>query len=295
MQPSKWEVWPWNWRKVRKAQISKPDRDLFERYGEAVIVNILAGADPGTDELVRAFLHEEDKIRARDWLIECRDSQHRREQRLETIEIGVVALITVEILLSLIFGAIGIYEAWKQGKVLDHMDASTAASAETTQTVRDELKSLVADQAKTREILQQQESDRAKKPRLALYLGNTPIDSASVHLKLTGSSHDIASLDLLLRNGGDAPVSSSRLHALTPEGVWLDNPINTNVVRQVEPEASGFTVQLPLLPAGQRVRVFMQLSVPHGHVTFKIPFTVDAMELQSVVRLGSLTVLPPKS
>ncbi len=37
MRPWKWELWPWNWRKVRKARISKEDRDLFERYGESVI------------------------------------------------------------------------------------------------------------------------------------------------------------------------------------------------------------------------------------------------------------------
>lgn len=149
-------------------------------------------------------------------------------------------------------------------------------------------------QTQTLELLRKQEADRARKPKLALFYGNTPIDSASVRLKLTGASDDMASLDLLLKNGGDAPVSPSRLHALPPEGVWLDNAINTFAVRQVEPEANGFSVQLPLLPAGQTARVLMQLHAPHGRPAFKIPFTVDAMELQSVTPLGSLTVLPAK-
>src|SRR5487761_581251 len=132
MQPSKWEVWPWNWRKVRKAQISKQDRDLFERYGEAVIGSILVGETPLVKELQTILPHYDtvvgpvqDKFaEARNWLTECRDSQHRREQRLETVEIGVVALITLEIILSLVFGFLAIRDARDQARILAHMDTS---------------------------------------------------------------------------------------------------------------------------------------------------------------------------
>ncbi len=42
----------WWWRKVRKANIPKSDRDVFERYGEAVIGTVLTGAfNPITHEL----------------------------------------------------------------------------------------------------------------------------------------------------------------------------------------------------------------------------------------------------
>lgn len=298
MQPSKWEVWPWNWRKVRKAEISNADRDLFERYGEAVIVNILAGAGPKTDELVRAFLKDEDKIRARDWLTEYRDSQHRREQRLETIEIGVVVLITAEIVLSIIFGAIGIYEGLKQGNALDAMARSTADTAATMQTVRDELKSLAADQAKTREILQQQEADRAKKPRLVLYVGNTPIDKATVRLtSVAGNPQDTAPLDFLVTNLGDAPVSTFQLHVLAPAGAGLiiqDFAINPEFGPPLPRNAQRWTLQLPQLPVGQTKSIHAQVYVQKGHAAFKLAFTADAPELQGVILLGFLTVLPPK-
>jgi hypothetical protein len=33
----------WWWRKVRKSNIPSAERDLFERYGEAVIGAVLAG------------------------------------------------------------------------------------------------------------------------------------------------------------------------------------------------------------------------------------------------------------
>src|SRR6266446_9941300 len=96
------------WRTVRKAQISKEDRDLFERYGEAVIGSVLAGGTcPSAPEL-QIFVpgniclpsNPGKCTEARDWLTECRDAHERHEQRLETIEIGVVALISLEIALS---------------------------------------------------------------------------------------------------------------------------------------------------------------------------------------------------
>jgi hypothetical protein len=142
----KWEVWPWNWRKVRKAQISEADRDIFERYGESVVASILA-SNPSTTE-IHAYIAGQDyepssqgrRAAARDWLTECRDAHERREQRLESIEIGVVALITIEIVLSLLFGFLGLWEGWKQGKALDrqlsvlsHVDSSAAATSNSLQ------------------------------------------------------------------------------------------------------------------------------------------------------------------
>jgi len=54
------------------------------------------------------------------------------------------------------------------------------------------------------------------------------------------------------------------------------------------------TVQLAPLPIGQMVRIHVLLFVPNGHSPFKIPFTVDALELQAVAPVGSLTILPTK-
>jgi hypothetical protein len=35
---------PWLWRKVRRADISPQSRDLFERFGEGVIAQVMCGA-----------------------------------------------------------------------------------------------------------------------------------------------------------------------------------------------------------------------------------------------------------
>ena len=210
------------------------------------------------------------------------------------MEVGVMVLIGIEIILSVI----GLRAGYQQGEVLDkqttalmHMDTSTAATS-------DSLQKLVAAQDASLKILQQEQAERAKKPRLTLYAGNIPLERASIHPKpRTGSAQTVASLDLLLKNEGDAPVSTFRLHALVPGDVILEsNPLLT--VPEYEPSTprAGHIVTLQLAPltAGQTVRTHMEIFVPNGHALFKIPFTVDALELQAVTPLGSLTVLPPK-
>ncbi len=89
--------------------------------------------------------------------------------------------------------------------------------------------------------------------------------AATTKLRI-GSTQTFASFDLSLKNEGDAPVSTFRI-----------------------------TLQLPPLPAGQTIRLHVEIGPPSGHAPFKIPFTVDAIELQAVGRLGSLAVIPPKS
>src|SRR5258706_12453503 len=114
MRPWKWGIWPWNWGQVRKANISKEDRDLFERYGEAVIGSVLAGASCPTAPELNAIIpgniclpeNPGKCTAARDWLTESRDAHEPREQRLETIQIGVFARTTAKIDHSMIFAMI---------------------------------------------------------------------------------------------------------------------------------------------------------------------------------------------
>jgi hypothetical protein len=144
-----------------------------------------------------------------------RDRQRNEElaERDHSLEIWVIRLISAEIILSVIFGGIGIYEGWKQGrvldrqvKVLDHMDSSAADTATLLKTLTDE-------QAASVRILRQEQVERSKKPKFALYLGNTPFDRASINLKpRAGSAQTIASVDLVLKNEGDAPVNASEIH-----------------------------------------------------------------------------------
>jgi hypothetical protein len=210
------------------------------------------------------------------------------------MEVGVMVLIGLEIVLSVV----GLWVGYQQDKILDkqttalmHMDTSTAATS-------DSLQKLVAAQDSSLKILQQEQTERAKKPRLALYVGNTLLAKAAVHTTaLKGQVQTMVSLDLLLKNEGDAPVSTFRVHALVPAEIVFepdrlitvpesDQPVNAKTHR--------VTLQLAPLPAGQMVGIHVVIFVPNGHSAFKIPFTVDALELQAVAPVGSLTVLPPK-
>jgi hypothetical protein len=92
-------------RRIRKAKIPKEDRDLFERYGENVIGQVLAsGLARGAGDLHRLYDQPAIKTHARDWLTERSDAHEQREQRLELLEWAIVVLIIVEIGLSLCRG-----------------------------------------------------------------------------------------------------------------------------------------------------------------------------------------------
>ncbi len=300
MRPWKWELWPWNWRKVRKARISKEDRDLFERYGESVIGSILAGDIPIVSELRAILPHSppgqptvnSDKFEeARNWLTECRDAHERREQRLETVEIGVVALITIEIFLSLYFGFRAISDGRQQDAILQQMNKNTADTALQIQRAADATTASL-------EILRQERADRAKKPSPALYVGNIPIDKATIRPTVpNGPTQSIARLDLLLKNEGDAPLSTSEIHALVPEGINIVLSPVPPVPEYEEPSKPGTRTTsywVPLTPVGKSLRIDCQIFVPKGHAPFKVTFTITTPQLQAVTPLGSLTVLPPK-
>ncbi|HYL85879.1 MAG TPA: hypothetical protein VE263_16750 [Candidatus Angelobacter sp.] len=196
-------------------------------------------------------------------------------------------LIVVEILL----GLLALREGRQQAAILDRMNKNTADTAAQIQRAADATTASL-------EILRQERAERAKKPRLALFIGNTPLDRASIRLQApAGLAQDAASFDLLVRNIGDAPVSTFRLHVLTPKGVGLDAEqliIVPQIGPPTHPNTQVVTLQLPLLPAAETYRLQITVYAPKGHPAFKITFTVDAMELRAVAPLGSLTVLPLK-
>src|SRR5258708_601814 len=124
------------------------------------------------------------------------ERDRKREARHFWIEFGltiiIIALIGWEI-----------HEGRQQAAILQKMNKNTEDTAVQIQRAADATTASL-------QILREEEAERAKKPKLALYLGNAPIDSASVRLTVTGSSHDMASIDLLLRNRGNALVSPFR-------------------------------------------------------------------------------------
>ncbi len=85
---------PWRWRKVRKADIPKHERDVFERFGEAAIRLTLAGCAGGSTPKELMDINAPQRIaHAVDWLTERADYLERRENRLETVEWAILVFV----------------------------------------------------------------------------------------------------------------------------------------------------------------------------------------------------------
>jgi hypothetical protein len=134
---------------IRKAeQISGHDRETCARYGEHVIGTMLAGGlAPKSEDLLAIYQSETSRQSARDWLTERADYYERWEEwrslRELLLEGAVIGLILIEILLSIVFGTIGICEGVKQGQVLDrqatlleHMDRAASDTAATVHALK---------------------------------------------------------------------------------------------------------------------------------------------------------------
>jgi hypothetical protein len=86
-------------------------RDIFERFGEAVIETVLAGnIQPRAPELAKLYADTGPTLRsAAAWLTERGDSQEQREQRMETVEWVLVFVVlgvmveSVHLFRSLVF------------------------------------------------------------------------------------------------------------------------------------------------------------------------------------------------
>jgi hypothetical protein len=91
----------WWWRTVRRADIPALDRDTFERFGEAVIGNLLVGGfTPIAPELQTIYGDKLKQAYARDWLTERSDAHERREQRLETVEWAVLIFVALGVIVD---------------------------------------------------------------------------------------------------------------------------------------------------------------------------------------------------
>jgi hypothetical protein len=253
----------------------------------------------GAQERQRLLTEADFYLKALTWRQSERTAERDRARNEEIaerdhkLEVWVLRLIGIEILLSVI----GLWAGYQQGKVMDkqtaaltHMDASTTDTAAL-------LKTLTDAQAKSLGILQEEQIERGKKPRLVLYVGSLQLGKTTLHTTArSGLAQTTASLDLILKNEGDAPVSTFRLQALVPRGVGLDTD-QLITVPESEPTADAntykVTLQLAPLSARETRRLHIDVYVPKGRSPFKISFTVDALELQAVGHLGALKVIPP--
>lgn len=86
----------WWRRKVRRAQISPDERELFEQHGETVVALLLAtdmSSHPARTVNFRNLTVRAEAVTA--WLAERADLHERREQRLEAVEWAVLIFVAV--------------------------------------------------------------------------------------------------------------------------------------------------------------------------------------------------------
>lgn len=91
----------WRLRRVRKADIPKTDRDLFEKFGVSVVQNILTGGfSPRHKELVLIYGDYQRMENAAKWLTEQGDKHENKETMEFAVEFAILSLFVVDIIIQ---------------------------------------------------------------------------------------------------------------------------------------------------------------------------------------------------
>ncbi len=257
----------------------------------------------------------------------------KRDERIARrdfwMEVAVIALIGMEIFLSVIFGIVAIREGHDQAKLLAHMDTSAGATADAMKAAKTSLESLGSDQAKSLdrlkemneklqasltatgtmasathkqlEILKQEQADRiaqqAKKPKLTLYIGVVPASTSfNVNFPVREQTDTTVTLDLNLRNEGDATANKIEFRAVIfAKDVSLQASARyERTGEQAESQFHTYLIHLDLLRPKVQVPMIVTFSYPKGQPPFQVLFNVDADEIESGTPLGGLTLTPRK-
>jgi hypothetical protein len=89
----------WWWRKVRKANIPREARDLFEQIGESCVQLILtSGFNPRAENFRKIYNNDEYIKDVEAWLTERGDSRELHEQRLETVEWAILIFVVLGVI-----------------------------------------------------------------------------------------------------------------------------------------------------------------------------------------------------
>jgi len=209
------------------------------------------------------------------------------------MEGAVIALIGLEIFLSVIFGIVGIREASQQAFVLKHMESSAADTASAMQAARDSLKSLADAQATSLRILQGEQAERAKKPRLALYVGHVPLAQAHVTFKPREETDTWATFDLVLKNVGEATASRVTWRVLVPPDISVtSSPEPTPANDLPDRPVHALLYPLDFMSSGNYTEVSITFSFPKGHQPFHAAFNWSSPEMAGETSLGVLSVTP---
>jgi hypothetical protein len=96
-----------SYRAVRTARIPQNQRDMFERYGVAVIqLTITSGFNPASEDLRQIYNDVNDaRLNAEAWLIEQVGRQANKEWRLEIVDWAILIFVIVGVFadFSLVF------------------------------------------------------------------------------------------------------------------------------------------------------------------------------------------------
>jgi len=320
---------------IRKAQnITGPERDTCERYGEHVIGTMLAsGFNPPSQDLVALNQDETTRQHARDWLTERADYREKWERwksfKDDVLEIAVIALIGIEIALSLIFGLVAIHEGNQQADTLAKVKQSTADTASAMQLAKDSLSTLTSDQAKSLErlkemneklqaslsttgtmasalkkqlvILKEQQDEHktqlAKKPKLELYIGSVPAYPATgASIPIREQTDTKMTLDLNLKNDGDAPAREAELRVVVfAKDVALQTSAPSE--RTGEPADATthtFLIHVGLVRAKLTIPMTATFTFPNTQLPFTVVFNIDADEIETATPLGGIQLNPLK-
>jgi hypothetical protein len=244
------------------------------------------------EEKLRLLTEADFYLKALIWRHDTRTAE--RDFRLEKL---VISLISAEIVLSLIFGFVGLWEGWQQDKtlerqvaVLGHMDTSTAVTS-------DSLQKLVTAQAASLKILQTEEADRlaqlAKRPELILYVGHVPLAKARGPLKPTQETDTSATFDIVLKNAGEATADKVIWRALAPLDVNIfSNPMPTPGNDLPDRPVRAFLYFQDLIAPKGYTEVSITFVFPKGHPPFRVTFNASSPQIIGETPLGVLPITP---
>lgn len=257
----------------------------------------------GPEEKQRLLAQADVYLKALTWRQDARIAE--RDFRLEK---WVIALISVEIVLSLIFGGLGLWQGYKQGnlldqqtKVLTHMDASTATTATAMQTAAGLLQTLSADQATSRDILQTEQAYRlsqlAKKPKLVLYVGNVSLAKTPVSAIIPARQQTDTSVidDLMLKNEGSGPATQMQIRVvLLAKDVFLQSaPPYQQPIQPPDISYQTFLIPVGTMRPNTAFPFTLTFTFPKGHAPFNVQFKVDADQIETATLLGQIDLHPP--
>jgi hypothetical protein len=93
------------WVRIRRAGIPGEDREMFERFGAAIVSAALYGGFVGpmtTEPLKSLYSKSQSRDAAAEWLTEQYDRAERRETWSITMEAAITVFVGVELIFSIL-------------------------------------------------------------------------------------------------------------------------------------------------------------------------------------------------